>query len=104
MQFVVTAWDGTDADAPARRLEVRPSHLEGIRPLVQRGNILVGGAILDDAGTMIGSVLLTDFDTREDLDAWLSHDPYVTGGVWVTIDVRPYRVAVGAWLPASEDD
>lgn len=93
------AWDGTDADARARRLGVRPAHLEGIRPRVERGEILMGGAILDDAGDMIGSVLLTEFPTRADLDAWLAVDPYVTGGVWERVDVRPFRTAVGAWVP-----
>jgi uncharacterized protein YciI len=104
MQFVVMAWDGTDADAPARRLAVRPSHLEGIQPLVDRGNILVGGAILDESGTMVGSVLLTDFESREDLDAWLADDPYVTSGVWSQVDVRPYRAAEGSWMPSPDAD
>jgi len=28
MQFVITAYDGTDAEAPARRTTARPAHLE----------------------------------------------------------------------------
>ena len=99
MQFVIIGRDGYDAEAPARRQTVRPTHLEGIRPLVDAGNILMGGAILDDAGTMAGSVILADFPSREELDAWLEHDPYVTGGVWEQVEVAPFRVAVGSWMP-----
>ena len=99
MQFVIIARDGTDPEAQARRQAVRPAHLEGIRPFVERGNILVGGAILDEVGNMVGSVLMADFPTRERLDAWLTGDPYVTDGVWHEVEVQPYRAAVGAWLP-----
>jgi uncharacterized protein YciI len=101
MQYVVTAWDGTDEGALDRRLATRPRHLERIEPFVESGNALVGGAILDDGGRMIGSVLVMDFETRVALDDWLRNDPYTTEGVWERVDVRPYRVAVGAWMPQA---
>lgn len=99
MQYVVIAWDGTDPEASSRRLAVRPDHLDSIRPLVDAGNVLVGGAILVGDEAMIGSVLIVDFETREELDSWLALDPYTTGGVWRSVDVRPYRAAVGSWMP-----
>ncbi len=101
MQFLVIARDGTDEGALARRQKTRPTHLESIAPLVDAGNVLVGGAILDEAGDMVGSVLLLDFPGREDLDAWLAQDPYVTDGVWQEIEAHPFRTAVGAWQPPS---
>lgn len=94
MQFVVTAFDGTDDGALQRRLAAREAHLKLAEGLSQEGRILVGGAILDDAGRMIGSTLIVDFPSRAELDAWLKIDPYTTGGVWKTVDVRPFRVAV----------
>lgn len=99
MQFLVIARDGTDDGALARRQKTRPTHLESIGPLVDAGNVLVGGAMLDDAGNMIGSMLLVEFPDREGVDAWLTHDPYVTDGVWRDIEVTPFRTAVGAWQP-----
>jgi uncharacterized protein YciI len=99
VQFLVIARDGDDADAPARRARVRPAHLEFIRPFVDRGQVLIGGAMLDGSGTMIGSTLLAEFDTREALDEWLRTDPYVTEQVWRSIEVHPFRTAVGAWMP-----
>jgi uncharacterized protein len=99
MQFLVVARDGTDDEAIERRRRVRPTHLESIAPLVEDGHVLVGGAILNDADEMIGSMLLVDFPDRAALDAWIEADPYVTGGVWREIEVSPYRAAVGAWHP-----
>ena len=99
MQFLVTAKDGTDDDAIERRKRVRPTHLEGIAPLVEGGHVLVGGAILNEDGDMVGSMLLVDFEDRTGVDAWLARDPYVTDGVWKEIEVRPFRAAVGAWQP-----
>jgi uncharacterized protein YciI len=98
MQFLVIARDGDDPDAPARRARVRPAHLEFIQPFVERGEVLVGGAILDESGTMVGSTILAEFGTRDDLDDWMEHDPYVTGGVWRHVEVHPFRAAVGAWM------
>jgi uncharacterized protein YciI len=100
MEFVVIARDGTDEGAKDRRLATRPAHLNEIRPFVERGEVAIGGAILDDDGDMVGSVMLVEFPTRSDLDRWLESDPYVTQGVWEQIEVHPFRTAVGAWFPA----
>jgi uncharacterized protein len=95
-QFLLIAHDGTDAEAPARRQAARPAHLASVAPLVESGRILVGGAILDAAGGMIGSALIAEFPDRAALDAWLAQDPYTTGGVWQRVEVMPFRVAVQA--------
>ena len=43
MLFLVIAWDGTDAEAPARRQRVRATHLEGARALAADGIMHLGG-------------------------------------------------------------
>jgi uncharacterized protein YciI len=92
----VLAYDGTDPEAPARRQAVRPAHLDGVREMVARGELIAGGAILDEAGGMIGSTVFVEFPSRAELDAWLARDPYVTGKVWQQIEIRPIRLAVPA--------
>jgi uncharacterized protein YciI len=99
-QWVVIARDGRDAEALARRMKARPAHFEGLAGLVERGEMLVGGAMLDDEGGMIGSVAVVEFPDRAALDAWLAVEPYVTGDVWRDIEVIPYRVAVPDALKA----
>ena len=93
-QFLILAYDGTDKDAPARRRAARPAHFEGIKPMVERGELRAAGAILDDSGKMIGSVVMADFPDRAALDAWLARDPYSQHGVWQKIEVMPFRMAV----------
>lgn len=93
-QFLVLAYDGTDADAPARRRASRAEHFAGIKPMVERGELRAGGAILDDSGTMVGSAVFVDFATRHELDAWLAREPYVRERVWQKIEVKPFRIAV----------
>jgi uncharacterized protein YciI len=94
MQFLVIARDGTDAEAPARRQAVREQHLVGARRYTEEGVVVVGGAILDDEGRMVGSTVIYEVPDRATLDAIIAADPYVTGGVWRDIEIRPFRLAV----------
>ena len=93
MQFLLVAFDGTDAEAPDRRLKVREEHLKKISLLKQRGEFKCGGAILDDDGKMIGSMIVYDFPDRQSLDSSLENEPYCTEGVWEKIEIRPFRIA-----------
>lgn len=91
--YLVVAYDGTDPEAMNRRLAARPAHFEGMKPMVESGEAVSGGAILDDAGRMIGSAMMVNFKDRAALDAWLQRDPYVTGKVWERIEVTPMLIA-----------
>ena len=94
MQFLVLAYDGDDKDARHRRMKVREQHLEGVREALKEGKHLYGGAILDNEGNMIGSVMIVDYPSKEILEnEWLDNEPYVTGDVWRRIDIKPCRVA-----------
>ena len=52
-------------------------------------------ALLDDDGKMIGSVMIFDVDSREELDALLENEPYVTGNVWQDIEIKACKKAPG---------
>ena len=93
MQFLLVAYDGTDPEALERRMKVRPDHLEKIAILKKKGNFLLGGAILDENEKMIGSMIVYEFPNRSALDENLENEPYITGGVWQKIEIRPYRLA-----------
>ncbi|MDA9902207.1 YciI family protein [Gammaproteobacteria bacterium] len=93
MQFLITAYDGKDDKALDRRLAARDSHLARGKTFSDLGNILKGGAIISDAGAMIGSALLVEFDSREEVDKWLEEDPYVAGNVWNEITVVQVKLA-----------
>ena len=93
MQFILIAYDGTDKGALERRMKARPEHLEKISGVKKAGEFLFGGAILDDTGKMIGSVILYDVPDRAALDERLKHEPYNYNKVWEKIEIRPFRLA-----------
>ena len=88
------AYDGTDEKALERRMAFREQHLAGAKILKDKGSFIEGGAMLDDAGKMIGSVMIVAFNTKEEFDAWFAQEPYVTGKVWESVEVKPFRRAV----------
>ena len=92
MQFLLIAYDGTDDKALDRRLAVREAHIERNDELRDQGHLHFGVAILDQAGKMIGSSLVYEFDKREDLEHWLEKEPYIYGKVWEKIEIVPCRV------------
>jgi uncharacterized protein YciI len=89
--FLIAAHDFRDPDALSRRMQQRQAHIEGVRKMKAEGSFLDGGAMLDDQGRMIGSMVLVEFPSRSEVDAWLAGDPYVTGQVWEHITVRPFK-------------
>jgi uncharacterized protein YciI len=90
-QYIITALDY--AEGLERRLSVRHAHLEGVRQLKENGNFIKAGAILNDEGKMIGSVMMLQFETTGELKEWQMNDPYTTAGVWEKIDVKPIKIA-----------
>jgi uncharacterized protein YciI len=92
-QYLITGYDYTDEGALQRRMNVRPHHLDGAKALKASGNYVLGGAVLNDEGNMIGSVMILQFETEEEFDAWKQNEPYITQKVWESVDVKPYKVA-----------
>jgi len=94
MRFLVLGYDGSGEKALERRMAVREDHLAGSRQMYASGRWLYSGAILDDEGTMIGSFVVCDFASREELEErWLRDEPYVAGGVWERIEIHPVHVS-----------
>jgi hypothetical protein len=54
---------------------------------------LFGGAILDENGKMIGSMILYETADRQELDKLLLDEPYIYNKVWEKIEIRPFRLA-----------
>ncbi len=88
MNFVIVAHDGEDDGALERRLSHREEHLAGIKAGKADGAIIDGGAIVDDAGRMVGSVVLCEFPDRAALDEYIASEVYARQGVWVDITVH----------------
>jgi uncharacterized protein len=93
MQFLLIAYDATDTGALERRMNVREDHLRRISDMKKTGEFLFGGAILDDSGKMIGSMIVYDYPDLKSLEEKLKSEPYFTKEVWDKTEIRPFRLA-----------
>ncbi len=91
-QFVIIAYDATDAGAFDRRMAAREAHMEAMAQARKNGQMICGVALLDEAGKMIGSNIVVNMPDRASVDAWLAAEPYVTGKVWEKITVLPAKI------------
>ena len=87
-------------DAPGsleKRAAVRAHHYERMTAMQNAGRLVISGPCpaIDspDPGTagFSGSVIIAEFDTLEDAQAWIAQDPYVTTGVFSRVTVKPFR-------------
>ena len=90
MQFIIRAYDGEGM--LDKRMEVRPRHLAGIDRI--REHVICAGGLLDEEGKMKGSVLIMEFENREQLDEYLSNEPYVQEKVWQKIEIEQMNVVI----------
>jgi uncharacterized protein len=93
MQFILMAYDGEDQGALERRMQVREEHLRKIEELKKSGEFLFGGAILDNDGKMIGSMIMYEVPDRQTLDEKLRDEVYMTHDVWKKVSIHPFRLA-----------
>ena len=81
----------------ALRASAREAHLARLRELVAEGRLLIAGphpAIdADDPGEagFTGSLVVVDFPSLEDAQAWADADPYVDAGVYARVTVKPFK-------------
>ncbi|MGB0712518.1 MAG: YciI family protein [Gammaproteobacteria bacterium] len=79
------------------RLAARPDHLDRLKALLGEGRLLIAGphpAIdSEDPGEagFSGSLVVAEFDSLEDAQAWADADPYVAAGVYAQVTVKPYK-------------
>ena len=78
------------------RKELRPAHLARLKPLIEQDRVLIAGPHPKDdksdpmeAG-FSGSLMVIDFDSLEEAQAWAEQDPYKTGGVFASVSVKPF--------------
>lgn len=90
------------ADSLDRRVAARPAHLERLHVLQQTGRLLLAGPFpaidSNDPGAagFTGSLIVAEFDTLADAQAWAEADPYVTAGVYAGVSVKPFRKTLPA--------
>jgi hypothetical protein len=84
-------------DSLALRQRHRPAHLQRLRRLQADGRLLLAGPCpaIDSpdpgAAGFTGSLIIAEFETLDDAERWAQTDPFVSGGVYARVAVRPFR-------------
>ena len=87
-------------DVPAslsKRLAARPAHVARLEQLRDQGRLLLAGphpAIdAQDPGPagFTGSLVVAEFASLTDAQAWADADPYVAAGVYARVTIKPFR-------------
>ena len=84
-------------DSLNQRLAARPAHLERLQALQQAARLLLAGPFPNidgnDPGSagFSGSLIVAEFDTLTDAQAWADADPYVAAGVYASVSVKPFK-------------
>lgn len=95
MWFAVIATE--HPDSLAKRMATRPEHLARLQALHAEGRLLLAGPFpaiaSEDPGPagFTGSLIVAEFASQADAEAWAAADPYVATGVYAHVEVKPFR-------------
>lgn len=80
-----------------KRLAARPEHLARLQALQDAGRMLLAGPFpaIDSENPgpagFTGSLIVAEFASLADAQAWAKDDPYVAAGVYADVEIKPFR-------------
>lgn len=85
-----------------KRLASRPDHLNNLKPNIDAGVVVFGGATLSkqpaegEGPDMTGSIMLIKAESEEKVRETLENDAYTKGGAWDVKNAKiyPFKCAV----------
>ena len=78
-------------------MDARSAHISRLEALLEEGRVLLAGprpAIdTEDPGPagFLGSLVVAEFDSIADAKQWADADPYVSAGVYESVEVTPFK-------------
>ncbi len=84
MKFVIIGYDGPDGEA--KRKVHRAVHLLNLEQLDKQRRVVLAGPLADKTG----SLLVLEFDSREDAEEFVRQDPYTIHGVFERVEIHPF--------------
>ncbi|MAB22933.1 YciI family protein [Pseudomonas neustonica] len=95
MFYAIMATD--KVDSLSARLAARPDHLARLQTLQNEGRLLLAGphpavdAADPGSAGFSGSLVVAEFASLEQAQAWADADPYVAAGVYQQVTVKPFK-------------
>jgi uncharacterized protein YciI len=77
-----------------RRMATREAHLAYAREHISM--VKLAGPLLDDDGQMAGSMFILEAPDKAAVEAFSAADPYRLAGVFERVEIRSWKVTVGA--------
>ena len=79
-------------DAPGTdiRATLPPAHREYLAKFAEQF-AFAGPLLAEDGVTPVGSLLVLDFETVEQADAFIKAEPYTVAGLYMSVSVRPFH-------------
>lgn len=93
MLFVIHGIDKPDTDIRERLIETHRAFLKtcGL-------SIISSGPLVDDTGEkMVGSLIIAEAESRDEIDAFLAAEPMVQAGLYDSLTVTRWHQRVGAF-------
>ena len=84
MKFVIIGYDGPDGEA--KRKVHRAVHLLNLEQLDKQRRVILAGPLADKTG----SLLVLEFDSREEAEEFVRQDPYAIHGVFKSFEIHPF--------------
>ena len=84
-------------DSLSKRLAARPAHVARLQALQEEGRLILAGPFpavdANDpaAAGFSGSLIVAEFASLADAEAWAQADPYVAAGVYAQVVVKPFK-------------
>lgn len=73
------------------RLDTRDAHVAYLK---SSGVVSQAGPLLDDAGQMIGSLIILDVEDRQAAETWAANDPYAKAGLFAGVELIPWKKVI----------
>lgn len=73
------------------RLDTRDAHVDYLK---STGVVSQAGPLLDDAGEMIGSLVILDVPDIQAARDWAAQDPYAHAGLFENVELIPWKKVI----------
>lgn len=73
------------------RVKIRPDHVSYLK---NSAIVSQAGPLLNDAGDMMGSLVILDVQSMQEAQDWAANDPYAQAGLFQSVELIPWNKVI----------